>query len=282
MPAQGYSWRMPVNLHAAGKDRKYMAEILSKDPGKMEKTGLLGHGMWNIKIWIGLGFLFPILTALNINQAPKFVSPYWYMEIVLYGLMLAGLWANWKHDLRKKIRISRQWAPVAYIFLVWLFGMMYEASLTLTGEGIGGVHRYTIPSFILAQGDYIPIAIVSCLVIRNARISFREVFFFAGGKSLTEALIFTGALTAVIASPLFFLAPIVLAYYTLVYSSFIALPLLFINEEMLWKNPQPKKERSTIFYWILGFLLALASRIFWGLVYSPIVEKWMHLPPNIL
>jgi hypothetical protein len=240
-----------------------------------EKTDLYGRGIWTIKIWIGVGLVF---TALNLGNDSEFRSPYWFSELILYGLMLAGLWANAKYDLRKKIRIPRKLAPAAYILLVWLFGMMFEVSLTVTGEGIGGLHAETLPSFILAQGDYIPIAVISYLVIRRTQASFREIFFFAGGKSLTEGLIFTGVLTSVLFSPMFFLSPIVLAYYTIAYASFIALPLLFIDEELLWKNPTRGKQRSIPYYWFLGFCLALAIRIFWGLVYTPLVTQLFHLP----
>jgi len=160
--------------------------------------------------------------------------------------------------------------------------MVFETSLTVNGQGVGGVHPATIPSFILAQGDYIPIAIVSYFVVRQWRLSFREMFFVAGGKSLTEGLIFTGVLTALLLSPQFFLAPIVLGYYTLAYSSFIALPLLFIDEELLWKREGQKKQHSMSYFWLLGFLLALPIRIFWGLVYSPIVTWLFDLPPNMV
>lgn len=241
-------------------------------------TDLYGRGVWNVRIWIGLGLCFVVLNLVGSTAAR---SPLWFSELVLYALMLAGLWANSRHDLRKRIRIPRKLAPLAYIVLVWSFGMLFEIGLTVTGEGIGGVHPETVPSFILAQGDYIAIALVAFLVIRKTQASFREMFFFAGGKSLTEALIFTGALTSVLLSPLFLLAPIVLAYYTLAYSSFIALPLLLIDEELLWKEACPRQQHSIPVFWALGFGLALAIRIFWGLVYSPIVIRLFDLPPNL-
>ncbi|MHC4557558.1 MAG: hypothetical protein ACYTFW_10140 [Planctomycetota bacterium] len=244
----------------------------------MEKKTLYGRGLWDIRIWIGLGLAFVFLNSFN-DSGPK--SPFWFAELILYTLMIAGLWANQKHDLRKKIRIPRRLAPIAYICLNWFFGMVYETGLTVNGQGIGGLHAETIPSFILAQGDYIIIAIVSYILIRMLRLSFREMFFVAGGKSLTEGLIFTGVLTSLIVSPMFFLSPILLGYYTLAYSSFIALPLLFIDEELLWKKGEPGKQHSTIIFWILGFVLAMPIRIFWGLVYSPIVADLFNLPPNV-
>ena len=244
----------------------------------MEKKQLYGRGLWDIRIWIGLGLAFVFLNSFN-DSGPK--SPFWFAELILYTLMIVGLWANHKYDFRKKIRIPRRLAPIAYICLNWFFGMVYETGLTVNGQGIGGLHVETIPSFILAQGDYITIAIVSYILIRMLRLSFREMFFVAGGKSLTEGLIFTGVLTSLIISPMFFLSPILLGYYTLAYSSFIALPLLFIDEELLWKKGEPGKQHSTIIFWILGFVLAMPIRIFWGLVYCPIVADLFNLPPNL-
>jgi len=249
------------------------------DSTRMEQTSIFGHGIWNVKIWIGLGFIFVLLNGPGDSE---FLSPYWFSDLLLYGLMIVGLWANSRYNLRKKIPLPRKFAPAGYIFLVWLFGMIFETSLTVTGAGIGGLHQETLPSFILAQGDYIPIAIVSYLVVRELHLSFHELFFFAGGKSLTEGLIFTGVLTTTILSPQFYLAPIVLAYYTLAYSSFIALPLLFIDEELLWKASKRKRSPSIPFLWLLGFSLALAIRIFWGLIYSPLVAWLLSLPPNLV
>jgi len=240
---------------------------------------LLRRNLWNVRVWIGLGLVFVLLSGLA-GSGPR--SPLWFMELVLYGLMIAGLAANERYGLRKRIPLSRTWASASYILLVWLFGMMFEMSLTATGEGVGGVHQETIPSFILAQGDYIPIALVSYLVIRWFRTSFSETYFFAAGKSLTEGLLFTGVLSATILSPAFLLAPVVLAYYTLAYASFIATPLLFIDEELLWRKGAPRRRHSIPCYWVLGFALALGIRVFWGLVYAPLVSRLLDLPPGLV
>ncbi len=238
---------------------------------------LFQGGIWNIWLWIVLGIIF---VAINLGNSSEPKSRYWFSELALYILMLSGLWANAKFDFRKKLPIPKKIAPAVYVFLVWLFGMIFELSLTVTGEGVGGLHPETLPSFILAQGDYIPIAIISYIVIRRTQASFREVFFFAAGKSLTEALIFTGVLTSLLFLPMFWISPIVIAYYALAYSSFIALPLLFVDEELLWQESFQAQRHSIPFFWILGFVLALLIRIFWGLVYSPVVTQLLHLPPN--
>ena len=236
-----------------------------------------GRGIWNVWLWIAIGLIFWGLSFFS-SSGPR--SPYWASELLLYALMLVGMWANRKHQLSKRIRVPKPLAPLAYVFLVWLFGMLFELSLTVTGEGVGGMHSETWPSFILAQGDYILIAVVSYLVIRRTHAGFRDTFFFAGGMSLTEGLIFTGVLSSLIVSPLFWLAPLGLAYYTLAYASFVALPLLFIDGELLWKNSLQPKKRTILFYWALGFGLAFAIRLFWGLLYGPFVTQLFRLPPG--
>jgi len=59
------------------------------------------------------------------------------------------------------------------------------------------------------------------------------------GKSLTEGLIFTGVLTAMLVSGAFGMAALVLAYYALAYASFVALPLLLVAPETLWRPGPP-------------------------------------------
>jgi hypothetical protein len=238
---------------------------------------VFGRGLGNIWFWVGAGLVF---WGLSRAEAAGPRSPYWAAELGLYALILGGMWAATRgRPLAKTLRLPRAVAPFAYIFLSWLFGMVFELTLTLNGEGVGGMHAHTIPSFILAQGDYIPIAIVSYFVIRRTHATFREAFFFAGGKSLTEGLVFTGVLATQVASPLFFLAPLTLAYYTLAYASFIAAPLMLVDAQLLWDSRQPRR-RSAVFFWALGFGLAMLIRLFWGLVYGPLATQLFNLPPS--
>jgi len=244
----------------------------------MEKEQLYGRGLWDVRIWIGLGLAFVFLNSFNDSEHR---SPFWFSELILYTLMIVGLWANQKHDLRKRIRTPRRLAPFAYIFLNWFFGMVYETGLTVDGQGIGGLHSQTYVSFIIAQGDYITIAIVSYILIRWMRLSFREMFFLAGGKSLMEG-IYTGVLLVTIVSPFFLLTPTLIGYYTLAYGSFIALPLLFIDEKLLWKDEEAGKKHSPAFFLMLGFVLAWPMRlIIWGLLYGRLIKLLFDLPPDV-
>jgi hypothetical protein len=251
-------------------------EVHMTDSAKTESMS--GRGVWNVWFWIAAGLTFWAFAAAT-STGPR--SPYWPAELGLHVLMVVGLWAAARgHTLSKILRLPRALAPFAYVFLSWLFGMIFELGLTVNGQGVGGLHASTAPSFILAQGDYIPIALVTYFVIRRTHASFREIYFFAGGKSLTEGIIFSGALVAQIASPFFFLSPLTLAYYTLAYASFIAAPLVLVDPELLWDPSLQPKRRSVLFFWALGLALAIVIRIFWGLVYGPLVTQLFNLPPS--
>jgi len=120
----------------------------------------------------------------------------------------------------------------------------------------------------------------------NSRFKTENRSLFLDAQTLTQLVAVVGrrmnyynhgGLASVLISPTFWLSPIVLAYYTLAYSSFIALPLLFIDEELLWKEPTQAQRHSIPYFWVLGFVLALAIRIFWGLVYGPLVTSLFRL-----
>jgi len=97
----------------------------------------------------------------------------WWTSAVDYPIKIAG----------KPFFSIPAFVPVTFELTILLsafaavFGMLFEVSLPVTGEGVGGLHPQTLPSFILAQGDYIPIALVSYFVIRKAGASYSEVFF---------------------------------------------------------------------------------------------------------
>jgi hypothetical protein len=227
-------------------------------------------------VWIALGLVFAAASLL-LNDAPH--SPFWFADLLLFALMILGLW-RLRTGRPLYLPLSHQSAPVVFILLSWTFGMIYEASLTLTGSGIGGVHPDTRASYLLAQGDYLLIALVTVLLIRWLRLDFTRAFFFAGGKSLTEGLVFSGILTAVLLSPSFWAAPFFLAYYTLAYATFVAMPLLFIDPRLIWKSPVPLS--IPIWQcWALGFVTAFIIRVIWGLGWAPFATWLFNLPPNL-
>lgn len=226
--------------------------------------------------WIGFGLVFWVMSAIN-GGGP--VPPLRFADVPLYALMVAGLLAKGGNGFQ--FMPPRRLAPLAFIVLSWGFGMIYEASLTVDGSGIGGMHPQTRASYILAQGDYIMVAALTCAMVRYFHLDFRSVFFFAGGISLSEGLIFTGVLTAILMSPAFFMAPLFVAYYTLAYASFVALPLLFIAPETLWSTHAPPWRLGLPLLWLTGFVLAFIIRLIWGLGWVPFANWTFNLPPNL-
>ena len=124
-------------------------------------------------------------------------------------MMCAGLLALRNRDYR--LTLPPRIAMTSYVVLVCAFGMVYETSLTVDGTGIGGVHPDTYSSFSLAIGDYLMLAMVSVASIRRFHLDFKSVFFLAAGISLSEGLIFTGVLTAILMSAQFYTAPLFIA-----------------------------------------------------------------------
>lgn len=242
----------------------------------MDDSKLQGQGIWNCYIWIFLALIFAIINVDFSETALK--SPFWFLQYFLFGLLLFSLWANNKFDLRGKIKVPREIAPIVFIIFSWILGMIVELTLTLTGEGIGGNHQYTFPSFILSQGIYIPLALVSLFGIRKLSLNFKQLFFFAGGMGLVEGLIFRPVILTSILSPFFILSPIVIAYFVTTYAIFLALPLLLIHEKLLHKRPPQR--RSYLLLVLYGFIAGFLIYIFWGVVYGPLAESIFNFPPG--
>ena len=213
--------------------------------------------------WFALGLVLP---AIGIFETDASRSELWFTEWILFALLIAlylrgGL--GW--------RPGKGAAMAAAAALSWAFGMVYETSLTVDGSGIGGVHPDTRMSFLLAQGDYVPLALVAVAAVWWWRLDVRGAVFFAMGIALTEALIFAPVLREVLFSPAFFMSPLFFAYFALVYASFLALPFLIVAPDAVHRDGAggPPPAVALIGAGIAaGFLV----RLFWGLVYSPLVQ----------
>jgi hypothetical protein len=226
-----------------------------------------GRWLWQPLPWIAGGLVF-LALGLALQDGPR--SPLWWGELPLHLMLIAGVLAPGRFYLP----LSRRIAPVALVVLSWAFGMAYEMTLTVDGTGIGGVHPDTRASFLLAQGDYILIALATLALVRWLRLDLRLAFFLAAGKSLTEGLVFTGVLWGAGWS-----APLALAYYALAYASFIALPLVLVDPRLVWSGPAPSRLRVAAI-WATGFAVAFAIRIAWGLGWAPLATWLWDLPPN--
>lgn len=217
-----------------------------------------------VRLILIAGIAFLVMSRLSASGP---ASPLAFLE---WPLVAAMVWLA--------IRGGLGWRPAragaAFVALSWAFGMIYEATLTVDGSGIGGVHPQTAASFVLAQGDYIALALVAWWMIRRWGLGFAGALWLALGKSLTEGLIFTGVLTANLMSPA---APLMLAYFTMAYGYFIALPMLILAPPA-GARPRP----PAVILIVAGFAAALAVRLFWGLVWAPAVTWALDLPANPL
>lgn len=239
-------------------------------------------------LWIATGLVFVVLNLMDPAQAR---SPVWFVVLFLYMLMINLLWIGRDKPPSQRpksasVYVSKAEAPpdraemrfagLAYFGLVLVCGAVFEASLSVEG-GIGGMHADTLSSFILAFGDYSLLALASLLLIRLLRLDFRQGFFLAGGMALSEGLIFKPVLVSVVLSEQFYLAPILVAFYTLAYASFLALPQLILPYGALWKDDQRPGWVSVPLLWLLGLLAAFVTRLLWGLIYVPNVAAWFGI-----
>jgi hypothetical protein len=204
-------------------------------------------------------------------------SALWQIEPLLFVLLIAAVWRG------PFVALSPRAMAIAIIGASWALGMAYEATLTVDGTGIGGVHPQTQPSFVLAQGDYIPIALALAALTRAINLDLVAAFWLGTGMSLTEGLIFTGVLRDQLAQadPLALLvAVLIAAYYALAYAYFVALPLGLVAPAPLWRSPgRPPR------WWVAlmtGFAVAFVIRLFWGLVWSPFATWAFDLPANLI
>ncbi len=209
-------------------------------------------------LWIILALCFSVLRQLS--GTPEWKSPFWFLDILLLLCLLVGLWLKERFNWQS-IKLSRRQAAAVFIILSWFISMLYELTLSESPGNIGGFHHKTRQSFILAQGFYIPFVLLSYFLIRKYHFSFRDVFLIAGLVSLYEALQF--GVPGTLFSPLFFLSPLVLAYYVVVYAQFLTLPLLVVDETLLWQGDKPRLPWwRKVFY---GFALGITCWFIAGL-----------------
>jgi hypothetical protein len=191
----------------------------------------LGRGLGNVWLWTILGFGFMALQFVNPGSREG-VSKLWFFDPLLEIGFIVGLILNSRRVVAANSGSKDGFAGLVYVALSWLVAMAYELSLSEGVGSFGGFHERTIPSFLLAQGYYLPFAILGLFLIRRYRYTFQELFLAAGAASVYEAMQI--GVPGFLASPLFFLLPLVIGYYVLVYGMFLAWPLIVIDERTLW------------------------------------------------
>lgn len=224
--------------------------------------------------WIVLGLALK-LPGMDSAPASRFHGIDW----LLYAGLLAGLVAQGKGWAG--VTLSPRAAAIAFVVLVWAFGMIYEMSLSVDGTGVGGMHPDTFTSFVLAQGDYLLLALLCLAAVRLLHLGFTGLFWFAAGIALTEGLVFTGVLWQVVLSPAPWAAPAFLAYYFLAYAAFLTLPLMILNPAPLWSARARRLPAGRIGLIVAGFLCGFASRLIWALGYGPAAHALFDLAPPV-
>lgn len=211
-----------------------------------------------------LGGLFLAVIG-DLGDDPK--SPIAWLQ---YPLLLFLAWGALSTPVDAQIGAKL----IPFVFLSWLLGMSVELTLTVDGSGIGGVHPDTLTSFILAQGDYIPLAILVWAFHRWMGCLMYECAWIVIGIALTEGLVFTGSVTASITSGSFIGAFIVTCYLIALYMVFLLLPLRLCGVGL----GKAKATKSILLLVLAGFVSAFVVRLFWGLIYSPIMTTTFELP----
>lgn len=152
------------------------------------------------------------------------------------------------------------------IAISWIVGMVIELTITTDGDGFGGLHPDTGPSFILAQGYYVPAAVLTWAAVRRYGLDARRAFFFAGTMAWWEAVT-VGA--AALISPFFVLAPLLLAYYVSTYALCGMAGLLVVDAAGLaGRRPRSISDRRLLCYGAFAGAGAWATFMGWAVLSS--------------
>lgn len=179
-----------------------------------------------------LGVGYSALAALDGGGADS--SVLWFLDPLLVLGFAGGLW--WRARRPDRLPQPVRSGALRFIAGSWLTGMLYELALRTGPAGFGGMHPDTATSFLWAQGYYVPFALGGWWLARRYGYSLENVFWAGALSSLYETL--TVGAPAVAANPaLLPVAPLLAGYYLTVYGLILALPLLFLDERTLWRDP---------------------------------------------
>jgi hypothetical protein len=225
----------------------------------------------DVRLWVAAALLVGFLLRLG---AADGASKLWFFD----PLLLGGFWlaAGRLEKRSDRSRFGGLRGAAMFVGISWLSGMLYELALS-TGGGwtFGGMHPETLPSFVLAQGFYIPYAIFGYLLVRRTDVSFRTLFFAAGAVSVFEMLL-TGRVASGLVSPFFALVPLLVAYYVSVYAMIICWPVaIFGLERFRVEAPRHVSARRAV-----GLMLAAGGACWlifgaWGVLLE-------HLAPGFV
>ncbi len=223
-----------------------------------------------IEVWVVLALIFTIVMRLS-NPDAENSSDLWFLDPLVMVIFLLMLFVNRQFHVQEKLRLPPVLAAVGFVVISWTMSMLYELSIASGGIGTyGGMYPKTIPSFIIAQGHYVPLALLGFWLVRRYHITSYELFFVAGMTALYEAITVGGP---VLLSPLFVLSPIVIAYYFVVYSIFLSMGLQLIDARLFWDNTDRHISfgRKILYGAILG-IFCWVTFVLWGEVMTSLFD----------
>lgn len=204
-------------------------------PAIVDKKGPLSRLFGCIELWLVLSLLFILLMRLT--QPTDGASWLWPIDPLLTFVYMALMAISRRWNWKARMRLSRAGAALLFCVVSWANSMLYEGTLSHAPGKYGGMHNgeetTTVGSFIIAQGFYLPLMVLGLWLVSKYHVTFRDLFFVAGMTSIYEAV--TVGLPSMI-SPPFFLSPVIIAYYFVVYSRFLSMGLLVVDERLLWSS----------------------------------------------
>lgn len=215
----------------------------------------------NVNLWIAGGVIGYLLLALGSSEEVPY-HPLRFMGPAVHAFFISSYWFFKRRGRAFKVTFGRPAFVLIYISISLATGLGNELSLE---------HAHMLPALAVLLGFYIPFSALSLFLIHRYRLTFSDVYLMGVAASLTEGMLFGSALTSAVFSPLFFLAPFLLAYYGLVYGAVLAMPLVFLDERQLWSgtdNPLPLWRKLGY-----GFVIAFASYLCfagWGFLLTDV------------
>lgn len=122
----------------------------------------------------------------------------------------------------------------------WVAGMLVELSISADGTGFGGMHPDTRSSFLLAQGWYVPAALLLPLLVRRLRLDRDRALLVGAALALYEIALTAGPLLLSPAAPAGLL---VAAYIAAVYAVITCAGVLLVDPRRLWDDRRPRATR---------------------------------------
>lgn len=211
--------------------------------------------------WLAAALVTTLLLGWNGEEASSVA----WLNPVLFVVALAVRWHD-RRSGRARLTLGR-WATTSlFVVAGWAIGMVVELTIAAGGDGFGGMHPDTGPSFVIAQGYYIPAVLLTLWAVRRYGLDERRAFWFAGAMAWWEALTF--GVVAMI-SPAFPLAPILAAYYVATYALCGMAGMLVVDHRVLHAAaPRSISTRRLVGYGVAAGTASWAAFMLWAVTAS--------------